>query len=171
MNFFCPPKLVFQRTSIAISLLFLFINNAFPQAESSRVISLKVAADEEFRSSERWPVDIRQLIKEASSAFEKHFGIRFEVKAYENWPSDNAINSTLELLNDLRKKVTKGDNDIVLGFTSQPRLINDLSGVATYLNGYVVVRELPSKLDMKFILIHDSPTSLERLTSMTETLS
>jgi len=137
-------------------VFFIFIfNSSYLPAQSLRTVKIKIAPDEEFRNEETWPMLIRRLVKDSSSDFEKHFGIRFEINAFDAWLSDNSRETTLELLNDLRKKVTQGDCDIVLGFTSQHRIKHDASGVAAYLHGYIVLRKLEHEGAMKLLLKHE----------------
>ncbi len=130
------PSHFFRGILFLLSLvffIFIFECPALP-AQSLRTVNIKIAPDEEFRNDETWPTLIRRLVKDSSSDFEKHFGIRFEINAFDAWLSDNSRETTLELLNDLRKKVPQGDGDIVLGFTSQHRFKHDISGVAAYLS-------------------------------------
>jgi tetratricopeptide (TPR) repeat protein len=137
-----------------VFFIFIFECRTLP-AQSLRTVKIKIAPDEEFRNDEAWPMLIRRLVKDSSSDFEKHFGIRFEINTFDAWLSDNSRKTTFELLNDLRKKVPKGDGDIVLGFTSQHRVKHDASGVAAYLQGYIVLRKLEQESAMKLLLKHE----------------
>jgi len=129
----------------------------YGQTQPLRTVSLKVAADEEFRMKNRltWRSDIQQLVRYVSKDFEKHFGLRFKIGTIDHWVSDVAQDTMLGLLNDLRKKVPQGDCDIVLGFTSQHGLTHDLSGAATYLHGYILLREQDTKSIMRLMLKHE----------------
>ena len=135
-------------------LLFIFLIG-FAQDQSIRNVDLKIAFDEEFRSRNGWRLEIKRLIRDSSVDFEKRFGLRFRIKSYEPWFSDYTRKSLFGLLNDLRKKVPQKDCDVVLGFTSQQRLEYDLSGIASYLHGYVLIRRLPSESAMKTLLKHE----------------
>ena len=151
------PTLLFllKRLLILSSLIFIIFEIGLSQSQSLRTVNIKVAVDEEYRSRKMWRFEIKRLISESSKDFEKYFGIRFRINKFDHWFSDNSRESTLELLNDLRKKVFKRDCDIVLGFTSQPSLKYDFSGAATYLHDYIVLRKLRSEVAMKSMLSHE----------------
>ncbi len=149
------PLFLLKRLLILSSLIFIIFEIGLSQSQSLRTVNIKVAVDEEYRSRKMWRFEIKRLITDSSKDFEKYFGIRFRIKKFDNWFSDNSKESTLELLNDLRKKVFKGDCDIVLGFTSQPSLKYDFSGAATYLHDYIVLRKLRSEVAMKSMLSHE----------------
>ncbi|MDH5466260.1 MAG: tetratricopeptide repeat protein [Candidatus Aminicenantes bacterium] len=131
------------------------LNIGLPQKDPVRIINLKIATDEEVRASLTWKSDIKKLVKAVSKDFDRHFGIQFKIKRCESWTSDNANSTTFDLLNDLRKKVLHDDCDIVVGFTAQDDIKNDLFGAATYLHGYIVIRELSSMSMMEIMLKHE----------------
>lgn len=132
---------------------FLIVFPAYSQKKNSiQVINLKVAADEEFRETLNWQLVIKKQIAFASNKFEKKFGIQFKMKKIVYWNSDNSLHSMLGLLNDLRKKISKGDYDIVLGFSGQPHLEYKQKGIASYPKCYAFVRKTSPSLSRRIIL-------------------
>jgi len=144
-------KVIFALVVITLSILGI----GSSQNQPLRTVNLKIAVDEEFRSKDIWRLEIKRLIMNSSQDFEMKFGIRFRIKSFVFWFSDDSRSSLLGLLNDLRRKVPPKESDVVLGFTAQPHLDYDLSGAAAYLNGYIVIKELRTELAMKRILMHE----------------
>ncbi|MCK4759196.1 MAG: hypothetical protein KAT69_04065, partial [Candidatus Aminicenantes bacterium] len=124
---------LFRKISVFFFLTFLTFQFASPETQAMRTVHLKIAADEEFKikNSLTWRSEIKLLISSTSSDFEKLFGIRLKIETFDTWLSDNAQNSTLGLLMDLRQKVSQQNYDIVLGLTSQQGTRHDISGAAT----------------------------------------
>jgi tetratricopeptide (TPR) repeat protein len=148
-------SLLIVKTLFFISLLLSLLNPILPQKQPIRIINLKIAADEELRMMLTWQLDIKKLIQTISKDFDQHFGIQFNIKRFENWTSDNSKHTTFDLLNDLRKKVLHEDCDIVIGFTSQENIKNDIFGVATYLHGFIVLRKFKEISRMDTLLKHE----------------
>ena len=144
-----------SKKSIFFFIAFLIFGIGFSKNQNIRTVDLKIAVDEEFRSNKMWRLEIKRLIIDASQDFETRFDIRFRIKSFVFWFSDNSRSSMLGLLNDLRRKVPQGAGDVVLGFTAQPHLDQDLSGAAAYLNGYIVIKRLGTELAMMRILKHE----------------
>ena len=116
---------------------------------------VKIVVDEEFRKKDSWRREARWLIYETSRIFEDNFGIEFQLQCIESWYSPNTLFSMHNLLKDLRQKNSKKDADIILGLTSQYHLKNDLLGVASYLNGFVLLRKINSSFIMRQTLVHE----------------
>ena len=107
ISFFCKLSLL---TLVGI---FLIQPPVFP-GQSVRIVNLKIVADEEFRSAGDWRLEISRRVSNASRVFEQNFGIRFEIGIVESWSSDNSQNSVIDLLNNLRKRVSLEEYDAVL---------------------------------------------------------
>lgn len=151
---------IFLRIFIFSSLLFLVYGAGLPQDQPVRIVNLKIVVDEEFRIIPTWRSDINWLIRRASEEFEKRFSISLRMDLLDGWISDNAHNTVYGLLNDLRKKVSQDNYDIVLGLTGQHCTSQGLSGAATYLHGYIILKESKlweprSKTFMKSLLLHE----------------
>ena len=102
-----------------------------------------------------WHVETERLVAAISENFEKRFRIKLNVKNYKPWFSDSSQSSMFALLNDLRAKVKQEESDVVIGITSQYLPEDDVSGVATYLHGYIMLREVQPEFRMRTILIHE----------------
>lgn len=152
---FQPFSKSFLRVFLLLSFLFFIFQVGFSQTQLSRTVNLRVAADEEFRSNKNWRLEIKRLVAASSKVFEESFGIRFEIKSFKSWISDNSQNSTFDLLNDLRRKIPQGECDAVVGFTSQFDLKYDLIGAASYLRAYVLLRKMKSDSLMIKMLTHE----------------
>ena len=156
-------KFLFPRSpflSLQILCIFLFLTVVthkivFPEHLSTRTINIKIAVDGEFGSMENWPLEIKRIVRDSSKNFENNFGIKFKIKSLESWSSDDSLNSMFELLNDLIRKVPQEESDVVLGFTAQRNIQEDLVGVASYLSGYILVRGLKSRNMMTSALTHE----------------
>ncbi|MCK4338072.1 MAG: tetratricopeptide repeat protein, partial [Candidatus Aminicenantes bacterium] len=140
---------------VSAFLVLLFLGLGFTDDQPVRTITLKIAADEEFRAQNTWSMQVRRIVKDVSGRFERKYGLRFEIKKQEFWISHNHTDSMYDLLNDLRKKVYPGDCDIVVGITGQPIHRTDFSGLATYLRSYILLRRMGSDLAMKVTLAHE----------------
>jgi len=97
------------------------------------------------------------LVSNSSQKFEENFGIRFRIEKFVFWISDNRAGTMFELLHDLRKKISHNSCDVVMGLTFQFQNNGaiEFSGVATYLNSYVLVRQLPSESAMELMITHE----------------
>lgn len=105
-----------------------------------RTITLRVAADEEYRSQAGWEELIRAHIGAASHAFEKNFRVRFQVKDFVSWDSNDHVGKVLSLLEELEAEVGPGGADVVLGVSGQkPPWGETLRGGARPLGSKAVV--------------------------------
>ncbi|MGD2295857.1 MAG: tetratricopeptide repeat protein, partial [Candidatus Aminicenantes bacterium] len=135
--------------------LFLFVKGGFPQIQPVRTINLKVVVDEEYKKNKAWRINVSRLVSGTSMIFEKNFGIRFRIKSLGTWNSDNTHISMRVLLTDLQRSVPLKDCDIVLGFTDQLHLDHDLYGVASYLYGYILLRDVRFFSSERIMLLHE----------------
>ncbi|MCF6159561.1 MAG: tetratricopeptide repeat protein [wastewater metagenome] len=117
--------------------------NAF--AGEPRIVKVKAVGDKQFRKQEDWRRTIEEGIRRVSAFFEKQFDISFVLKEIGEW--DAAESKDIQsLLKDLEKKTGKGNNDIVIGFSSQlPSRVSCIFrglplGVALPFHDYLVVR-------------------------------
>jgi len=133
----------------------LLFKSGFPQDLSIRSVRVKIVVDEEFRKKDSWRQEVKRLIYETSRIFEDNFGIEFKLHSIKSWYSPNSLFSMHALLKDLRQKFSREDTDIILGLTSQYHLKNDLLGVASYLNGFVLLRRIDSSFVMRQTLVHE----------------
>ncbi len=135
--------------------LLLPIKTVIPQVQPVRTVTLKVAVDEEYRKKGDWSTEVSRIVASTSKVFEKNFGIRFEIKNMGFWISKNSHISMMVLLNDLQGSVPHKECDIVLGFTGQHNLNNDFNGVASYLNSYILLRDVEFISTKRNTLLHE----------------
>lgn len=145
-----------RRKVCFVLCLGLFLGQGlFPANQKIRSVKLKIAADEEFRRNKNWRVDVSRLVGKASKSFAGKFGIRFEIKSISFWQSDNS-NLKMPLLHqELQKDIPRAACDVVLGFTSQAHLGNKCFGIASYLNGYILVRDSGPGSFREMVLEHE----------------
>jgi len=126
-----------------------------PRPGAARPVRIKVVADEEFRKKTSWILDVRRWTDSSSRYFLKNFGLELKIEDIEPWISDNAKGSIYGLMADLVKKKSRFGYDVVLGFTAQHFHGLESSGIASYLNGYVLVQKLKEDSLNTLILIHE----------------
>lgn len=127
----------------------------FPQGQSPRTIRIKIAMDENLKFSGMTKIAIKQWIRNPSQLFRKQFDIQFEVKGFEYWTPESGQKPISDLMSQLRNEVTSGDFDIFLGIISPDRIADGSSGLANYLQGYILLRAQESKSAMATVLLHE----------------
>lgn len=137
------------------ALFFLPFKTVIPQVQPVRTVTLKVVVDEEYRKKDDWSMEVSRIVAGASKVFEKNFGIRFEIKNMGFWNSRNSQTSMMVLLNDLQGSVPHMERDVVLGFTGQHNLNHDFNGVASYLNSYILLRDVEFISTKRNTLLHE----------------
>jgi len=120
-----------------------------------RTVDIKIAADDDFRKQPRWRMDIERWMQSISTLFEKEFGIRFVIQSFVNWESCCLGNSLEETFQDLRRKIPLEKSDVVLGFTDRSDLLSPTMGLASYLQGYVLLKKGSSESQTERYLLHE----------------
>ena len=120
-----------------------------------REVTIKVVADEEFQHGFDGPSVLPRIIGRVSDRFQEKFRICFKVVEYGTWRSDNSRNTLFEMLDDLRSKTGKAGCDIVLGISSQSLTEGQYAGMASYMTGYVLLREPPFQALRSDVLEHE----------------
>ncbi len=121
-----------------------------------RTIRLKIAVDEEFR---RLPVpsilEVKKTVTASSRFFKKHFGLSLKIQEIIRWHSDNTKWTLEELFDDLYGAIGRGDCDVVIGFSGQIRSESRAFGVASYDQGYILVKRSLNSYVSKTVLTHE----------------
>jgi hypothetical protein len=108
-------------------------------------ISVKLLVDDDQPAVRNiWEKELRERIAAASKIFERHCGVRFEVKAVETWVTSNNITDFEKTLREYETKVSPAPAQVAIGFTSQyaiPRGLTHLGGTRGPLYPYVLIRE------------------------------
>jgi hypothetical protein len=123
---------------------------------AQRTIRLKIAIDEEFR---RLPgqsdLEVKKTVAASSRFFKKHFGLPMQIQGIVRWHSDNTKWTLEELCDDLYGAVDRGDCDIVIGFSGQIRGESRVFGVASYDQGYILVKRSLNPSISNMVLTHE----------------
>ncbi len=128
---------------------------ALPQTSPKRIVYLKIAADRDLTNVDTLRTDVRRLVSESCRNFKSHFGIAFKTEEFVFWNPEANPPLLKCYLNDLRKKVQKGGNDIVIGIISNDRTADITAGLTSYHHGYIILKDLKSKTAMTSVLKHE----------------
>jgi tetratricopeptide (TPR) repeat protein len=133
----------------------LFADTSSREARPSpRVITVKIAAEEVLGIRPAWKKDIKKLISISSETFKDKFGIEFRIIAWESWTPGKNLYSLQSVLEDLKRKVSPGEADIVVGVVA-PSYENDPpAGFADYFHGSVLLK-LVNPWDLAPIVLHE----------------
>ena len=130
--------------------------NVGAERDPHRTIKLKIAVDEEFR---RLPapslLEVKKTVAASSGFFKKHFGLSLKIQEVVRWRSDNTKWTLEELFDDLYDSVGRGDCDVVIGFSGQIRSESRAFGVASYDQGYILVKRSLNSYVSKTVLTHE----------------
>ncbi|MGA2798585.1 MAG: M12 family metallo-peptidase, partial [Thermoguttaceae bacterium] len=118
-------------------------------AHATYTIPVKILADDDQPVLQKiWEKEFRERIEAASDIFERHCGVRIEVKAVDTWVSDNAITDFEKTMQEFESKVNPAPAQLAIGFTSQymiPHGVMHLGGTRGPLHPYILVREMGSQ--------------------------
>ena len=75
-------------------------------AHATYTIAVKILVDDDQPVVQKiWEKELRERVEAASEIFERHCGVRFEVKAVDTWVSDNAITDFEKTIQEFESKV------------------------------------------------------------------
>jgi len=120
-----------------------------------RTVRVKIAIDESLILSGFTREEIKPLLFSASNIFIRMFGLRFLPKTYESWNPERGSRPMLCLLNDLRKKVARGEEEIVIGIVSPDKMKGNQCGFTSYVRGYILIKCLKPTSLMGDVLLHE----------------
>ncbi|MCD6500955.1 hypothetical protein J7K42_03040 [bacterium] len=117
-----------------------------------RTVTVKVVADEEFRNfwgpKYNWRDYAKEIVERASKVFEKDFGIKFVIKEFEEWESEdhlwadaNGLIGIDALMAELERDIQPDECDIVIAFTGQGNVVGADGAVNELLGRYVLVED------------------------------
>lgn len=104
-----------------------------------REVRVRVLADEEVRAEPGWRDRISSLMGAISGDYERLFGIRFVLRGFDGWPSDDSLGSLELLLDALDTTTSKEGCDALLALTAQKGLAAGTLGYSLYKEGIVLV--------------------------------
>jgi tetratricopeptide (TPR) repeat protein len=116
---------------------------------------LKIGVDRSASLSGLTRGKVESLLASVNGVFRRRFGLGFLARAYESWDPEKNPRSALCLLNDLRRKVPRGEAEIVIGIVSADRMNGSQCGFASYAHGYIVLKHLEPSVLMRHVLLHE----------------
>lgn len=137
-----------------ITLGLLFFLPTFLHSQT-RDITIKLAADEEFRKDAGWREKVKSFLDLASSDFKAWFGIRFSIQKYEDWTSDNSLRSLDLLADHLAATVNKDSCDILLAFIGQRHPQEKYDGFSLFYEGIILLLDSGDTEAMVHTLYHE----------------
>jgi tetratricopeptide (TPR) repeat protein len=135
----------------AVSIYIPLLSEELPP----RTLSIRVAVDRDIMALDTWLQDIRLLLRDAFFPFSTRFRIQIKAKEIIGWDPESDLNSPLDLLSSLEKKVSHAGCDVVLAFASPRHASGDRRGIACCCFNYVLIQYLNSKRDLEFIIQHE----------------
>jgi len=137
-------------------LLFLLSAVAlYPQGRFPRIVTVKIAVDEEFCVQDTGHLSLCKEIRKSFLHFDGSFDIHFKIKELVYWKPKTTKKHILYFLNDLRKNVKRDPRDLVIGIISPGRLTGGPAGMASYFDGYILVTEKKPRYSLEFLITHE----------------
>lgn len=128
---------------------------ALGQDSTERIVNLKVVADIDFLPIDNWKAETIDIIRDSFSHFRDRFGIQFTIREFDYWKPETTKNVMNHYLDDLRKKVEKGNCDIVLGIISPAKIISGSAAICNSNEGYILTRDIKPRDSFESILVHE----------------
>jgi hypothetical protein len=138
-----------------------------PAPPPSRTVAVEVIADTSLRKNERWKVDIFCVVRDVSQVLEKVAGIKLTIKTYDYWTPGNILVETpiswhpttlakiLSGFNSHIREVGRGSCEIIIGLVPEGPDGPVFPGIADYLTGTVMIKNLKCKGGIKYVLLHE----------------
>ncbi len=109
-------------------------------APAARIVTVKIAAEENLGIRPAWKKDLKKLISISSATFKDQVGIEFRIAAWECWRPERNPDSLDSVLEDLKRKVSPGEADIVVGLVAPAFVDDPPAGIADYFNGCALLK-------------------------------
>jgi tetratricopeptide (TPR) repeat protein len=138
-----------------IGQMVLSSSHLFSQKDKERTIQVKIAVDEALENRDFCQLETRRLILKVFRCFKDQFGLVFKVRDFCYWKPEASLTSISNHLNSMRRKVPKGDCDLVIGVIHNAKMRRHGSGITSYLHGIILIEDLGSKEIMELILKHE----------------
>jgi hypothetical protein len=135
--------------------------------EPRRTIGVKVLADSALRKNEIWKVNIFIAMRDVSQTLAAVSGVTLEIKAYDYWTPDpiaveasgirrrKTVAEVLFLMNSHIREAPREGSEIIIGLIPEGPEGPGIPGIADYLMGTVVIKNLKSKGGIPFVLLHE----------------
>ncbi len=151
-----------KRTLIPILFLVLSLHTLIDAAPAAEIIFVKVLVDEEeITKRSDWEKRLTARVHAASELIARYTDIRFVVREYGIWQSDNRIQDFSRSLSEFEQEVDPGKSRLAIVFSSQYRFQkgrNHLGGTRGPLQHHILIRENsptvqePERLE---VLVHE----------------
>jgi tetratricopeptide (TPR) repeat protein len=125
------------------------------QDAPARTVTVKLAADRSIENIAEWKIAASRLLDDVFQTFQEQFGIRLVLGDIVTWRPRPVRRPLGEVLGELRKIVTPGKCDIVLGVVIPEHISSVSLGIASYPFGYILVKNLASREAMIYTLLHE----------------
>ncbi len=150
-------------TCIFCVLLALWMRTLFTSpCLAGEVIQVKIVVDEEEATRpEIWQRRLADRVAKASEIISHYADVRFSVRSFATWQSEDRVQEFSDSLSELQKEVAPEPAQIVIAFSSQYKFQpgrNNLGGTRGPLNPYILIRENarsvlePERLE---VLVHE----------------
>ncbi len=128
--------------SVAVAFA-TFCQAPAPAADTIIYVRLLVDDNEVMRPSV-WQSRLKKRVDNASDIISKYASVRFKVKAFGTWNSDNRLRDLNRSLREFEQEVSPKPGQIAIGFSSQYKFQkgrNTLGGTRGPLHSHVLLRE------------------------------
>ncbi len=123
------------------------------RSQPNRIITLRIAADEEFRAKGIWRRNLNAWITAVNRSFESAFSISWQVADIVNWHSDDQIRDVRAMIASLRHTVGTGPAEVLLGLSGQA--VGSAGAGMPFRDVAVAVRHSVSGYDMPVVIAHE----------------
>jgi Tfp pilus assembly protein PilF len=145
----------FGKKFVCFGVALLTAASLCAQKSEPRTVKIKIAADRDIENLAEWRIAVVRLLDDCFHSFAGKFGIKLVVENIVTWKPERGRRPLVDLLGELRRQVLPGKCDIVLGVMIPERTDGIPPGIASYPHGYVLVKNLPSREAMLYVLLHE----------------
>lgn len=144
-----------------VALLGIFTLSDLKAEPWSRTITLKIAADSDFRKRPDWEAEIQKTVEAVSTIWERQFGIRWTVIEFSPWeaPVDDKFLNSGKLFGHLKSTIPLSNADVVLG-VFEGKCLGDYGGLSDFFGASALVisgclRQTGSRNTIEMVLSHE----------------
>lgn len=144
-----------------IALFGIFATSDLKAEPWSRTITLKIAADSDFRKRPEWQAEIQQAVESVSTIWERQFGIRWTVVDFSPWepPVEDKFLNSAKLFGHLKSTIPLSNADVVLGIF-EGKCLDDAGGISDYFGASALVisgclRQKGTRNTIEMVLSHE----------------
>lgn len=143
-NWLLPSSKAITLTLASLSWL-LILWPLVAHCSAAEIVFVKVLVDEEEVTKRKaWERRLTNRIHAASDVIARYADVRFVVREYGTWQSDDRIQDFSRTLTEFEQEVDPGKGRLAIGFSSQYRFQrgqNHLGGTRGPLRHHILIRE------------------------------